>query len=252
VARKKDGRPRHQQIAAEIRARVMSGELPPGARLPTTLELMSTYDVTNQTVQRTLSVLKEEGFLVGRAGVGVYVREESPIGIQAAAYLPPPDNRELPGWATDAEQRGQQSAVRLLEVAEVRSPAEVAGLWGERVSMRRQVLLLDEEPVELACVYHPLEIARGTPLTHRRRIRDGTARVLTELGYPPVESVDRVSTRLPTTGELELLDLPDNVPVLRTFRIVYTKNQQPVEIQILVKGGNRYELSYRFPYYLKE
>lgn len=252
MARKKDGRPRHQQIAAEIRARIMSGELPPGARLPTTLELMSTYDVTNQTVQRTLSVLKEEGFLVGRAGVGVYVREESPIGIQAAACLPPPDNRELPGWATDAEQRGQQSAVRLLEVAEVGSPAEVAGLWGERVSMRRQVLLLDEEPVELACIYHPLEIARGTPLTHRRRIRGGTARVLTELGYPPVESVDRVSTRLPTTGELELLDLPDNVPVLRTFRIVYTKNQQPVEIQILVKGGNRYELSYRFPYYLKE
>ncbi|MGI8648141.1 MAG: GntR family transcriptional regulator [Mycobacteriales bacterium] len=74
---KSDPRPRHQQIAAEIRAAIMSGDLPPGTKLPPTQQLVTEYGVTNQTVQRTLSVLKGEGFLVGRTGVGVYVRERA-------------------------------------------------------------------------------------------------------------------------------------------------------------------------------
>lgn len=57
MARKKDSRPRHRQIAAELRAAVMAGELAPGERLPTTQELASRYQVTGQTVQRTLRVL---------------------------------------------------------------------------------------------------------------------------------------------------------------------------------------------------
>ncbi|GII79126.1 hypothetical protein Sru01_41080 [Sphaerisporangium rufum] len=67
MAKKPDGRPRHQQIAAEIRALIMSGDLPPGTRLPTTQQLMARYSVTSQTVQRTLNVLKDEGFIAGRA-----------------------------------------------------------------------------------------------------------------------------------------------------------------------------------------
>ncbi|MGW0478435.1 GntR family transcriptional regulator [Nonomuraea sp. NPDC003214] len=252
MATKEDGRPRHQQIAAEIRARVMSGDLVPGTRLPTTQQLMSTYDVTNQTVQRALGVLKDEGFLIGRAGVGVYVRDDSVLALEPAAYhRPPADGMPYP-WTSEAEARGRRGAIRILEVATVRPPVEVARLWGERVSMRRLLLLLDQQPTELAWIYHPLEIADGTPLVGRRKIPGGTARVLADLGLPPVEWADRVSARLPTTEELELLHLPDDVPVLRTFRTVYADGGRPVEVQVLVKGGHRYELAYRNAYPLRE
>ncbi|WP_049560415.1 GntR family transcriptional regulator [Nonomuraea sp. SBT364] len=252
MAREEDGRPRHQQIAADIRARVMSGDLAPGTRLQTTQQLMSRYNVTNQTVQRALSVLKGEGFLVGRAGVGVYVREERALAIEPASYLRPPAEGEPYPWMSEAVGRGRRGSVRLLEVANVRPPVEVARLWGERVSMRRLLLLLDQEPTELAWIYHPLEIAEGTPLAGRRKIPGGTARVLADLGIPPVEWVDRVTARLPTTEELQLLELPDDVPVLRTLRTVYTDDMRPVEMQVLVKGGHRYELAYRIPYHFKE
>lgn len=33
------------------------------------------------------------------------------------------------------------------------------------------------------------------------------------------------------------LELPDDVPVPRTFRMVYTADHQPIEAQILIKGG---------------
>ena len=52
---------------------------------------------------------------------------------------------------------------------------------------------------------------------------------------------ERITARLPTTAELELLELPDDVPVLRQFRVLFAANNQPVEATVMVKGGHRYE-----------
>jgi GntR family transcriptional regulator len=227
----------------------MSGELAPGSRLPSTQQLMAQYSVTSQTVQRTLNVLKEEGFLVGRAGVGVYVRDDAPLIIAPASYMPTTGQDEPYPWMTEAAKRAQRGSVKLLRVAEVEPPPAVAHVFdlneGERVSLRHQLLMLDDEPAELASIYHPLSIAQGTPLSERRKIQGGSPRLLTDLGFPPREWTDQLSARLPTTDELETLNLPDDVPVLRTFRVVYTDNARPIEVQILVKGGHLYELAYR-------
>ncbi|MEZ0074450.1 GntR family transcriptional regulator [Planotetraspora sp. GP83] len=249
MIRKIDGRPRHQQIASELRALIMSGDLAPGARLPTTQQLMAQYGITSQTVQRTLNVLKDEGFVVGRAGVGVYVREDLALAVSPASYMPPTGESEAYPWMTEAAKRSQRGTIRLLEVAKVQPPVNVALAFGmaenDRVSMRHQVLMLDDAPAELAWIYHPLAIAEGTPLMERRKIAGGTPRLLADLGFPPREWVDNLSVRLPTTQELEVLELPDDVPVIRTFRVVYADHVRPVEAQILVKGGHLYELVYR-------
>ncbi|WP_031158132.1 GntR family transcriptional regulator [Streptosporangium roseum] len=248
MAKKSDGRPRHQQIAAELRSLIMAGDLAPGTRLPTTQQLMAQYSVTSQTVQRTLNVLKDENFIVGRAGIGVYVRDVPSLAITPASYMPPAPRAQAYPWMTEATKRSQRGAIRLLEVSEVAPPAAVAEALGvarpETVSLRHQMLLLDDQPTELAWVYHPLTIAQGTSLMDRRRIPGGSPRLLAELGYPPRQWVDRLSTRLPTTEELEALELPDDVPVLRTFRVVYTDEMRPIEVQVLIKGGHLYELMY--------
>ena len=106
-----DGRPRHQQVAADLRARIMSGELPPGEQLPSTAQLVEHYNAANATVQRALGALKDEGFLTSRMGKGVYVRDRAQFVVQAATYIAPSD---------------QAYSYRLLEVAEVAPPADVA------------------------------------------------------------------------------------------------------------------------------
>jgi GntR family transcriptional regulator len=226
----------------------MSGDLAPGAQLPSTQQLMAQYGVTSQTVQRTLGVLKEERFLIGRAGVGVYVRDEAPLTITPAAYMPSPGQDESYPWMTEAAKRAQRGTIKLLKVAEVDPPAAVAQVFdlgeNEQVSLRHQLLMLDGEPTELASIYHPLSIARGTPLTERRKIQGGSPRLLSDLGFPPRVWTDQLSARLPTTEELETLDLPDDVPILRTFRVVYTDQARSIEVQILIKGGHLYELAY--------
>jgi GntR family transcriptional regulator len=224
-----DGRPRHQQVAADLRARIMSGDLQPGQQLPSTTQLVERYDAANATIQRALGALKDEGFLTSRMGKGVYVRDRAQFAVQAATYIAPSE---------------QAYSYRLLEVAEVASPAGVAKILGDRAVLRHRLLLHDGEPVELSWSYYPADLAIGTPLAEHKKIRGGAPRVLSDLSHPQTEYVDRITTRLPTTEELEALQLPDDVPVIRQFRVVHSA-ERPVEVSVLIKGGHRFELEYR-------
>ena len=63
------------QLAAIIRARIASGDLAPGTRLPTLVDLAAEHDVAEMTVRKALRVLVGEGLIETRPGRGVFVRE---------------------------------------------------------------------------------------------------------------------------------------------------------------------------------
>jgi 5'-deoxynucleotidase YfbR-like HD superfamily hydrolase/biotin operon repressor len=70
-----DKRPRHVQIAASIRAAILTGELAPGEQLPSGDELAQFFGVSRLTVTSAIRTLRSEGFVRSRAGSGVYVRD---------------------------------------------------------------------------------------------------------------------------------------------------------------------------------
>jgi GntR family transcriptional regulator len=63
----------HQSIRAELEARIRSGDLPPGARLPTEAELQQAHGVGRATAQRVLNDLAQAGLAVRRRGRGTHV-----------------------------------------------------------------------------------------------------------------------------------------------------------------------------------
>ena len=72
--------PFYRRIMTDIRARIASGEWPPGSALPSTRELMDFYrstfespSLTQSTVRHAVSLLIEVGELRGQQGLGVYV-----------------------------------------------------------------------------------------------------------------------------------------------------------------------------------
>lgn len=235
MVRREDGRPLHEQIAADLRAKIMSGDLKPGDPLPSTSRLVEQYSAANPTIQAAVRLLKAEGFLFSRPGKAVYVRDRQPFVVEVSPYFTP-----SPGGYS----------YELLEVREVQPPGEVAeGLGlpeGGTAIMRRRLMRYNGEPVELDWSYYPADLATGTPLAQRRKIRGGAPRVLEELGFPQREMVDTVSVRPPTREEIEALDLPE-VPVIRQFRVIYSDDRRPVEAAVFVKGSHLYQLRYRLP-----
>jgi GntR family transcriptional regulator of arabinose operon len=68
----------YSQILDEVRRRILSGELPLGARLPTEMEMAQQYRSSRGTVRQALSVLVNEGLLERIQGSGTFVRQ-SPL-----------------------------------------------------------------------------------------------------------------------------------------------------------------------------
>jgi DNA-binding GntR family transcriptional regulator len=67
-------KPPYQRIAGELRAQIEAGTLGPGARLPTITALAEDHQVSINTVQKALKVLKDAGLIEGVPGYGTFVR----------------------------------------------------------------------------------------------------------------------------------------------------------------------------------
>ena len=245
-----DRRSLHERIAADLRDDIMTGELPPGANLPSTVQLRTRFDASNATLQKALQLLKDERLVVGRAGAAVTVREHRQRTMSPATSLTPAAAGEPYPWLAEAAKHGRDARITLLDVTETSAPADIRAALGLRddgsAVRRSQLLLIDDEPAELVRSYYPLDIARGTPLMDRRRIKGGTATLLRQLGHAPHHCVDRVAARVPTQEQFETLRLPGSLPVLCTLRVVHAADGHPIEATSMVKAGHLYELQYEF------
>jgi DNA-binding GntR family transcriptional regulator len=67
--------PLYFQLQQLLRERIMSGELPPGATLPTEAQLCTDFGVSRITVGKALDALAAERLILRKRGVGTFVAE---------------------------------------------------------------------------------------------------------------------------------------------------------------------------------
>lgn len=178
------------------------------------------------------------------------VREHHRRTIRPAVSLTPAAAEQSYPWLTEAAKHGTDARITLLDVRKTVPPADIRSaltLPEDGVAvLRSQLVLIDDEPAELVNSYYPLNIADGTPLTDHRRIKGGTSTLLGHLGHAPHHCVDRVSARVPTQEQFEVLRLPGSLPVLCTLRVVHAADGRPIEATSRVKAGHLHEVLYEF------
>lgn len=88
--------PKQDAITRFLRAQIIGGTLPPGARLPTRADLETRFAVSSVTVQRALDALGEHGFITARGTHGTFVAERPPhLSRYAVVFFARPQND---GW----------------------------------------------------------------------------------------------------------------------------------------------------------
>lgn len=230
-----DRRSDQEKVAAAIRNRIRRRQYLPSDEdpIPSTAKLAAEFGVAGATIVGALNLLKAEGYVYGKAGKGVFVRPFEPLLVSSAAYIPPEPNR----FSYD-----------ILSVTELDAPPDVADIFGEGpVILRYRMMRYDGEPVELSWSYYSADLVRGTDLARTKKIRGGAPRVLAELGERQERVRDWMSARQPDEQEAVLLEIPRGVPVLEQFRVIYSVNDRPVEVSLLVKAGHRYRLETETP-----
>lgn len=67
------GMPIYRQILDQVRHRILSGQIPPGERLPSVRELSALEKINHLTVAKAYQELEREGLLETRRGTGTFV-----------------------------------------------------------------------------------------------------------------------------------------------------------------------------------
>jgi putative hydrolases of HD superfamily len=96
-----DPRRPNVQIAASIRAAILTGELAPGAQLPAIKDLAALFGASTNTVGTAIRKLADEGYVRSVGGSGVYVRD------QATLPVPEGQGHELAGAANFLYEMGR-------------------------------------------------------------------------------------------------------------------------------------------------
>lgn len=236
-----------RQIADDIRARIYSGELAPGDRLPGEPTLVKQYGVAKMTANQALKLLVSEGLAVARPGSGTYVREFRPIRRVANDRLAKAQwagGRSI--WSADVDQRPMVADVEVYEDEAPRQVARVLGLEaGAPVIVRSRTYAVEGQPVQLATSYLPAELVRDTAIAQRDTGPGGTYARLAELGAEPTHFVEELRARMPSDDERKTLRLAAGTPVVEICRTAFTADNRPVELnQILLDAGS-YVMEYR-------
>lgn len=246
--------PVYLRVLEDLRSRISSGLLPPGARVPSRNAIITNYGVGETAAKHALAVLIAEGLIEARPGSGCYVRRAqaggwlehdrprfpgSPFGLRDGDDGPPgPAARRLT-WEHQSERAAAPpwAAARL-------GPAA-----GDGVVLTQYLMRADGEPVQLAVSCEPAGLAAGTPVALPEEgplAGRGVIERMASIGIEVYEVVEEMSARPAALAEAAALATPPGAQVLVVERVHYA-GPHAVETAQVVIPAERFRLRYRFP-----
>ncbi len=214
---------RYHQIADDLRSRLGSGEFAAGQLLPSEATLGGSYDASRVTIRKALEVLRDEGLVDSRQGLGWFAAAE-------------PVAQPLTGLATIEDQlanSGRTSERRIIDFQFVDAPAEAAGLLGDRVLEVRRVNLADGEPFARVTVWCRDDL--GANLSRAEVERKSFYALL------PVDvggATQRIGAAVVSPTDADLLGLPAESAVLVVHRTTLATDGSPVLVSEHVFPGH--------------
>jgi DNA-binding GntR family transcriptional regulator len=235
--------PKYAQVVAEIKRRIETGGYLPGSLLPSEHQLVADFGVSRPTIVKSLSALRQEGWIDTQQGRGSFVRGRPALD-GAERTRPGGDVLELP----ETELSGE-----LVQAGVKAAPPHVITLLGlepgAKAFLRQRVLSHDGEPVELASVWLPLDLAAGTDLASPDLLNESIRHhLLARKRVRFDHAVERITARHPTGEESALLQLSGDAPVLGVIVAVYDATKTPLQVVDLVLPGERHELHDAYPF----
>jgi GntR family transcriptional regulator len=239
----------YRQIADHLRAAIERGELGPGAQLPSETQLVNDYRVSRVTARRALGVLVTDGLVVSEHGRGWFVRRRPPVKRLGSDRFKRRGEGKA-AFTVDMEASNRPFRVEVLFVGRGSVPADAAARLsidaGTEVVIRRRRYFTEEQPIETATSYIPLNIAAGTPIEEPNPGPGGIYARMEDQGMTFERYDEEISARMPTEEESRLLQLPPGSPVLHLIRTAIADGQ-PVEVCDTVMDAAAFVLHYRLP-----
>ncbi|MFD8082781.1 GntR family transcriptional regulator [Kitasatospora sp. NPDC059722] len=244
---------KYLQIADDLAAQIKSGELAPGAALPSEAELMRRYGVASGTVRKAVAELRTTQLIETHHGRGSFVRSRPPVQRKSSdrfrrAYR----TAGKAAYLAELEASGVTPSVTVLFVGPTAVPREIAERLavppGTQVLARKRRYFRDSVPTEEATSYLPWDVVKDIPEVFAENPGGGGIYArLEERGYVLGEFAETVRARLATKSEAVALTLSPGTPVIHLVRDAITVEGRVVEVCDTVMAADQFVLDYRFP-----
>ncbi len=225
--------PLYYQLAQSIEQAITSGDLLPGDRLENELSLTTRLGLSRPTARQAIQELVKKGLLVRKRGVGTQV-----VRSQFSR------DERLTSLNEDLVKAGRRPSTRLLDYTvgpldpEVVEAMDAADLTQHQFIRIRRLRLADEVPLAILTNHLP---ARFDVSEDDARNRSLYGR-LQALGVNLKIAHQRISARLMTEQEAELLDETTPAACLTVDRIAYDDTGQFVEFGRHVYRAAQYSI----------
>jgi GntR family transcriptional regulator len=196
---------RYQEIADELRSRVVAGEFAAGRLLPSEADLGVAYAASRVTVRRALDCLRVEGLIAARQGFGWYVAGDP---LQQSLG-------RLHTIEAQLQEAGIASERRILDFRFVAAPARVrAALHTSRVLEVRRVNLADGKPFARVTVWCPESMAKHLSLAD---VENSSFADVLDVDFGT--ATQTIAAAAASASDAGLLDVEPGSPVLACQRI---------------------------------
>ncbi|HWU08039.1 MAG TPA: GntR family transcriptional regulator [Streptomyces sp.] len=244
VARKEPGK--IGRIAADLRAKIESGKLPPGSRLPSVSELQAAEGIAFQTARDVHRVLEREGLTFTQQGKGSFVTpflgkitRDGTGRYQAAARS---EGGARGAFEAELNRLGLVYKRTPTEIGRARPPKDVATALGlhhsSKAIYRHRAMKAGRDStdptegfvVQLATSYFPIDVAGGSPIEDQDTGPGGSKSRLADLGFTQRHVRETIEARFPTQEEAEALSIPEDRQVYELVHHASTAEGRVIEV----------------------
>lgn len=228
---------KYHQIADALRSQIRTGELSVGSRLPAETAIAGAHATSVPTVRQAMRVLRAEGLIESRHGVGTFVRETQRF-----------ERRSRHRYGAARARAGLMNNTFRHDVTSAGpepAPERIADAMGisagtELIVRRRDLYDEKNELQELGASYLPADIAAGTYLAEPKVVPKALFRCVEEItGRRYASALDRWIARPAAVEEAEAFGLPLGAYVVHIVHTASDENGDVLEVSESIWPADR-------------
>lgn len=235
----------YNRIYSELRQRIECGELPPGSRLETEMELRQQYGVSRETIRRALAMLESDGYIVRKVSSGTFVRAQKTQYAPSSYHESFTEQMRRQGKKPSSDIR----SIEMLSELPLQISAALELAEGERVYCLKRVRYADGTPMAYEIAYIRQSLC---PNLHTMLLDDTSLYCLYEDYYHlNMDSIEmRIEAITADSNLQKLLNLKSSMAVLKMTSVMHLADATPLYYVICYHAGDKYEYTTTMPRHL--